>query len=194
MTGTLLAGVLVGQLHVEVPSEVKQCFFLLFLFAVGFRTGPQFFRGLRSEGLSYAGLAALVATTALFAAYGLSRLFGFDPGTGAGLLAGALTDSASLGTALDTVNKLPAGELERTTLANNIPVAFAVTYLVGTTTTAWVLAYIGPKLMERSRRGVPKAGGEAGDERSETTASATGVRAAGLRGGSFISLDWQADR
>ena len=46
VTGTLLAGVVVGQLGVEVSGEVKQCFFLLFLFAIGFRTGPQFFRGL----------------------------------------------------------------------------------------------------------------------------------------------------
>ena len=51
VTGTLLAGVLVGQLGVTLPNEVKQCFFLLFLFAIGFRTGPQFFRGLKSDGL-----------------------------------------------------------------------------------------------------------------------------------------------
>jgi putative transport protein len=42
VTGTLLAGVLVGQLRVQLPGEVKQCFFLLFLFSIGFRTGPQF--------------------------------------------------------------------------------------------------------------------------------------------------------
>ena len=34
VTGTLLAGVLVGQLGVTLPNEVKQCFFLLFLFAI----------------------------------------------------------------------------------------------------------------------------------------------------------------
>lgn len=32
VTGTLLAGVLVGQLGVKVSPEVKQCFFVLFLF------------------------------------------------------------------------------------------------------------------------------------------------------------------
>ena len=36
VTGTLLAGVLVGQLGITIPNEVKQCFFLLFLFAIGF--------------------------------------------------------------------------------------------------------------------------------------------------------------
>ena len=61
VTGTLLAGVIVGQLGVTMSDEVKQCFFLLFLFAIGFRTGPQFFRGLRSDGLAHAALAAIVA-------------------------------------------------------------------------------------------------------------------------------------
>ena len=69
VTGTLLAGVLVGQLGVTLPNEVKQCFFLLFLFAIGFRTGPQFFRGLKSDGLPHAALAAIVATTGLVVAW-----------------------------------------------------------------------------------------------------------------------------
>ncbi len=55
VTGTLLAGVIVGQLGITLSDEVKQCFFLLFLFAIGFRTGPQFFRGLRSDGLGARG-------------------------------------------------------------------------------------------------------------------------------------------
>ena len=63
VTGTLLAGVVVGQLGVQVSGEVKQCFFLLFLFSIGFRTGPQFFRGLKSDGLQQAALSAIVATT-----------------------------------------------------------------------------------------------------------------------------------
>jgi putative transport protein len=34
VTGTLLAGVIVGQLGVKVSGEVKQCFFLPFLFSI----------------------------------------------------------------------------------------------------------------------------------------------------------------
>lgn len=147
VTGTLLAGVLVGQLGITLPNEVKQCFFLLFLFAIGFRTGPQFFRGLRSDGLAHAGLAAIVATVGLFVAYGISRLFGYDPGTAAGLLAGSLTESATIGTAMEAISSLKMTEAERTALANNIPVAFAVTYLIGVTVAAWVLSQLGPKLM-----------------------------------------------
>jgi putative transport protein len=147
VTGTLLAGVLVGQLGVALPNEVKQCFFLLFLFAIGFRTGPQFFRGLKSDGLAHAALAAIVATTGLVVAWLVAVLFGYDAGTAAGLVAGALTESATIGTAMDAIARLDLSEAERTTLSNNIPVAFAVTYLVGVTVAAWVLSQLAPKLL-----------------------------------------------
>jgi putative transport protein len=147
VTGTLLAGVIVGQLGVTLPNEVKQCFFLLFLFSIGFRTGPQFFRGLRSDGLAHAALAAIVATTGLVVGYLVARAFGYDPGTGAGLIAGALTESAAIGTAMDAIARLDAPEAARAAMANNIPVAFAVTYLVGMTGAAWILSQLAPKLL-----------------------------------------------
>jgi putative transport protein len=147
VTGTLLAGVLVGQLDITLPNEVKQCFFLLFLFAIGFRTGPQFFRGLKSDGLAHAALAAIVATTGLVVAWIVATLFGYDAGTAAGLVAGALTESATIGTAMDAISRLDLPEVERSALNNNIPVAFAVTYLVGVIGAAWVLSQLAPKLL-----------------------------------------------
>ncbi len=148
VTGTLLAGVLVGQLGITLPNEVKQCFFLLFLFAIGFRTGPQFFRGLRSDGLTHAALAVIVATVGLVVAYVVSLGFGYDAGTAAGLVAGALTESATIGTAMDAISHLRCDRSRaRTAMTNNIPVAFAVTYLVGVTAASWVLSQLGPKLL-----------------------------------------------
>ncbi len=147
VTGTLLAGVLVGQLGITLPNEVKQCFFLLFLFAIGFRTGPQFFRGLKSDGLAHAALAAIVATTGLVVAWLVAGLFGYDAGTAAGLVAGSLTESATIGTAMDAIGRLDLPEIERTALNNNIPVAFAVTYLVGVIGAAWILSQLAPKLL-----------------------------------------------
>ncbi|MGE5668532.1 MAG: aspartate-alanine antiporter [Betaproteobacteria bacterium] len=147
VTGTLLAGVIVGQLGVTLPNEVKQCFFLLFLFAIGFRTGPQFFRGLKSDGLQHAALAAIVAISGLLVAWMVAGLFGYDAGTAAGLVAGSLTESATIGTAMDAIARLDLTEAERAALNNNIPVAFAVTYLVGVIGAAWILSQLGPKLL-----------------------------------------------
>ena len=147
VTGTLLAGVLVGQLRVQLPGEVKQCFFLLFLFSIGFRTGPQFFRGLRSDGLQQAALSAIVAITGLIVAYAISRLFGYDAGTAAGVIAGSLTESATIGTASDAIGRLGLPAAEAATLTNRIPVAFAVTYLIGVVGAAWFLAQLAPRLL-----------------------------------------------
>ena len=45
VTATLLAAVAIGQLGIQVPGPIKSTFFLLFLFAVGYGVGPQFFQG-----------------------------------------------------------------------------------------------------------------------------------------------------
>lgn len=147
VTGTLLAGVAVGQLGVRVSGEVKQAFFLLFLFSIGFRTGPQFFRGLRRDGLSQASLAAIVAVTGLVVAFVVSRLFAYDAGTAAGLVAGALTESATIGTASDAIGRLGLPPDEAAALVNQIPVAFAVTYLIGVVGAAWFLAQAAPRIL-----------------------------------------------
>jgi putative transport protein len=147
VTGTLLAGVVIGQIGVKISGDVRQCFFLLFLFSIGFRTGPQFFRGLRSGGLQQAALAAIVATTGLVIAYLFSVLFAYDAGTAAGVIAGSLTQSATIGTASDAIARLGLPPAETAAMANRIPVAFAVTYLIGVVGGAWFLAQVAPRLM-----------------------------------------------
>ena len=48
---------------------------------------------------------------------------------------------------MDAIARLDLAEAERTALNNNIPVAFAVTYLVGVIGAAWILSQLGPKLL-----------------------------------------------
>lgn len=145
--GTLLTGVVVGQLGIEVSAEVMQCFLLLFLFSTGFRTGPQFFRGLKRDGAQQAALAAIVAAAGLAVAYSMSRLLGYDPGTAAGVIAGSMTQSAAIGTASDAIARLPLPSAEIEVMTNRIAVAYAVTYLIGVVGTAWFLSQLAPRLM-----------------------------------------------
>ena len=97
--GTLLAGLLVGQVGITVPAAMQSAFFLLFLFAIGFRTGPDFFHGLRSSALPQIGLTVLLCVVALGLTWTFAIGLALDGGTAAGLLAGALTNSTALGTA-----------------------------------------------------------------------------------------------
>jgi putative transport protein len=148
VVGTLLAGVLVGQLNVQVPAIVKTVFFDLFLFTTGYKVGPQFFRGLKKDALSQVLLTVVLCVTCLVAALAAAKILGFDVGTAAGLLAGAFSESTVIGTAGDAINRLPnVSAEERARLVNNIPVAYAVTYLVGTAVLVWFLPTIGPKLI-----------------------------------------------
>lgn len=145
VTSVLLVGVVVGQLDIPISGPVKSVFFLLFLFAVGYKVGPQFFRGLKKDGLPQMGFAALMCIACLLITWGLAKLMGYNAGEAAGLLAGAQTISAVIGVAGDTINGLGISAQEKSNLINIIPVAYAVTYIFGTAGSAWVLASIGPR-------------------------------------------------
>jgi putative transport protein len=147
VTGVLLAGVLVGQMHITISANVKSVFFIMFLFAVGYGVGPQFFRGLKSDGVPQVFFAILQCLVSLFAAYMVAWFMGYDIGAAAGLLSGSQTISAVLGVASDAINQLDISPEQKTALINNMPVAYAVTYLFGTAGSAWLLASVGPKLL-----------------------------------------------
>jgi putative transport protein len=147
VVGTLLAGVLIGQLGINVPPIVKSVFFALFLFTTGYKVGPQFFRGLKKDAVPQLAVTVVLCVTCLLTALLAAKVFGYDMGTAAGLLAGAFTESTVIGTAGDAIGRLNLPAAEKTALINNIPVAYAVTYLVSTVFVVWFLPNIGPKLM-----------------------------------------------
>jgi putative transport protein len=147
VVGTLLAGVLIGQLDIKVPAVVKNVFFDLFLFTTGYKVGPQFFRGLKKDALPQLAVTVVLCVTCLLSAFFAAKLLGYDVGTTAGMLAGAFTESTVIGTAGDAINRLSISAQEKNILINNIPVAYAVTYLIGTAFIVWFIPNIGPKLM-----------------------------------------------
>jgi uncharacterized transporter YbjL len=55
--------------------------------------------------------------------------------------------SPTFGTAGDAINHLTVAKDVQTHLANQIPAAFAVTYLVGVIVAAWFLAQVGPRIL-----------------------------------------------
>ena len=172
VVGTLLAGVAVGQLNIQLPAVVKYVFFDLFLFTTGYKVGPQFFRALKKDALPQLALTVVLCLTCLLAAFTAAKLLNYDMGTAAGLLAGAFTESTVIGTASDAIGRLAISAADKTSLTNNIPVAYAVTYLVGTGFIVWFLPNVGPKLMgvnlkEEARKLQAQISGS-GDDESET--------------------------
>jgi putative transport protein len=147
VVGTLLAGVVVGQIGIQVAPIVKVVFFDLFLFATGYKVGPQFIRGLGRSALPQAALTVVLCVTSLVTAVTAARIMKYDCGTAAGLMAGAFTESTVIGTASDTIKRLDLPAEERERLQNNIPIAYAVSYLVGTGFVVWFLSSLAPRLL-----------------------------------------------
>src|SRR3954454_3796230 len=147
VTATLIAAVVIGQLNIPTPGPLKTFFFLMFLFAIGYGVGPQFVRGIASDGVPQALFAAVVCVFCLGAPCLAAKLAGYDIGTAAGLYAGSQTSSASMGLATDAINRLGLPPEETKNLLDAMPVAYAVTYIFGTVGSAIVLALIGPALL-----------------------------------------------
>jgi putative transport protein len=147
VTSTLLAGVLVGQIGIDISPHVKSTFFLMFLFAVGYAVGPQFFRGLKGDGVRQVVFAVFLCVAVLATTVVTGKLMGYTVGTTAGLLSGASTISAVLGVATDSINQLPLAPEQKREFLDAMPIAYAITYLFGTAGSAWILASLGPKLL-----------------------------------------------
>ena len=147
VTSVLLVGVLVGQLQIPMTGALKQTAFLLFLFAIGYKVGPQFFAGLRKDGLPQVGFAVVMCLFILLSTWGIALAMGYNVGEAAGLLSGSQTISAVIGVADDTIRGLGLPADEQQKVLDIIPVAYAVTYIFGTAGSAWILARLGPKML-----------------------------------------------
>ncbi|WBL75481.1 aspartate-alanine antiporter [Bradyrhizobium xenonodulans] len=148
VVGTLLAGIIIGIFAKPlVPDLLRWSFFYLFLFAIGYSVGPQFFGSLKRNSLPQVALAVVVAATGLATTIAMSVLFDFDEGTTLGLLTGGLTTSAALGTGISAINSLPIPADLKATLAANAPLADAITYGFGDVGVILFLTVVGPRLM-----------------------------------------------
>jgi putative transport protein len=148
VTGSLFAGLMVGDFaQVPVSSMTKSFLFLLFLFGVGYSVGPQFVQAMKRDGLKPMLLAVVVGFTGLAAAIVVGRVLALDPGFAAGLLSGALSQSAAMGTATDAVNGLSVPETQRALYVSHIAVADAVCYIFGYAGVITFITIIAPALL-----------------------------------------------
>src|SRR5210317_2245590 len=147
MAGTLLVAVGIGQIGVPVDPVVKDMMFALFIYATGYVSGPQFFASLNRKTISQLHLA-LISTIAIFAfIFVTAKIMHLDKGTAAGLLAGAITESACIGTAGEALQRLGLGAEKLKELQANIGVTYAITYLFGMLTVIFFASRVAPRLM-----------------------------------------------
>ena len=147
VTSVLLVGVLVGQMNIDIPGPLKSVFFLLFLFAIGYSVGPQFFQSLRSDGIHQVIFACIFGIVCIGSTYLIAKIMGYNAGMTIGLFAGAQTISAAIGVGTDTIGTLGISAEKQQEWLNIIPVCYAVTYIFGTIGSAYILGTLGPRLL-----------------------------------------------
>lgn len=147
VTATLLVGVLIGQLDITIGEPLKTVCFMIFLFAIGYSVGPQFFRSLKGEGLRQIAFAVIEGIICVAVCVVMARIMGYNTGTAVGLFAGSQTVSAVIGVGADTINSLPIAQDTKQRLIGMIPSSYAVCYIFGTIGSAWVTANLGPRIL-----------------------------------------------
>jgi putative transport protein len=147
--GTLLVALVIGILvpDLKVAPLLKAIFFALFIFAVGFRTGPQFFQSFDRRMIKQIVLTVVVTVAGLLCVIAGAKLLGLDAGMAAGLGAGGLTQSAIIGTAGDAIGRLGLEPAEAQRLQSNVAIGYAVTYVFGTIGIIFFARDIAPRLL-----------------------------------------------
>ncbi|GHB66258.1 aspartate-alanine antiporter [Streptomyces xanthochromogenes] len=178
--GTLIVSLLMGAwAKVQVSGDVKTVFFALFIFSLGYLAGPQFFANLNRGSLRFFTLCLIELVCVLGIAFGLAKAFGLDVGTASGILAGAATESAVVGTATEAIGKL--GGLSAAQVSDyqgHVATAYTVCYLFGLITIVIYTSQIMPMMLRINLRDASRqlwekmrgGGGEHGLEADEREA------------------------
>ena len=145
---TLIVAVILGQLgNFVIPPLFKSIFFSLFVFTIGYKSGPEFFASLSLRTLTQVALAVVVGITGLSIVLAFAFIFHLDAGTASGLAAGALTQSSMIGTSSGALAQLGLTDDALRQQQANIAAGYAVTYILGYILTLLFVPFAAPWLM-----------------------------------------------
>jgi len=169
----LLVAVILGQFGtISFPPVLRSILFALFVFTIGFKSGPEFFASLSLRTLNQVVLALVIGGTGLIIILIFSFALHLDTGTTAGLAAGALTQSSVIGTATGALQQLELPEAVFKQQQANIAAGYAVTYILGYILVLLYVPFVAPRVMginlkdEATKLEVELAGGE-GESKTE---------------------------
>jgi putative transport protein len=132
LVAIILGAVVLGNTEYDL-GLIKTVSFGLFIFAIGYRVGPDFVGGLKRGGIKYILVAVFFCVVALISAFILAKAFGLNKGYSGGFLGGALTQSSVIGTADGALQHLMKGKATaEMNLKSDVAIAYAVTYIFGT--------------------------------------------------------------
>ncbi|RMX28160.1 TrkA C-terminal domain-containing protein [Limosilactobacillus reuteri] len=146
--GTLIVTLIVGQIGNFPRDEMLgTIFFGAFMFSVGYRIGPQLLVSLKLFGARILIASIFWMVVAFLVGWSLFSAFKIGPGIAAGVISGALTQSATVASSLQTIGSLPVSQSVRATYEAQLPVAYALTYVFGTLGVIIFLRDLAPKIL-----------------------------------------------
>ena len=148
VAGTLLVGIVIGQLGIAIDSGIRSVFFALFIYAVGFQGGPQFFQALNLRSLNQLASSFVMCFVGLLCVLAAAWAFDLDPGMAAGLAAGGLTQSAIVGTAGDAIGRLGLSPELMKSMQTDVAVGYAVCYIFGSLGPIIMVSWFFPFIMK----------------------------------------------
>jgi putative transport protein len=145
---TLIVAVVLGQVGaIVIPPLLKSILFGLFVFTIGYRSGPEFFASLSLQTLSQVVLALVMGTSGLIVILIFAYTLHLDPGTAAGVGAGSLTQTAMMGTASGALEQIGLSAEVLKQQQANIAAGYAVTYILGYILVLLFVPFVAPLLM-----------------------------------------------
>src|SRR5688500_5046322 len=129
----------------KLDNFAKSLFYYLFMYGVGLRVGPSFVNSLKGDGLKFTVLAVFCSALGLFGAVLFARWWDLPDGAAGGILAGAMTMSAAIGSAEEAVRqgtfKLAQGQTAES-VSSMIALSYGLTYIWGTVGIILICKYL----------------------------------------------------
>ncbi|MFD3507305.1 aspartate-alanine antiporter [Nocardia sp. NPDC058666] len=153
VAGTLIVAIFVGMAgHIVLNDQVKNIAFALFIFTLGFVSGPTFFASLNRKSLKYGTFTVIEVVSILAITAAATVIMKLDPGTASGLMAGGATESAAVGTATDAIAKLDRPANEISALQANVGTAYSISYICGLIVIVLLSSQVFPLIMRINLR------------------------------------------
>ena len=167
----------------KLDNFAKSLFYYLFMYGVGLRVGPSFINSLKGDGLKFTVLAVFCSALGLFGAVLFTRWWSLPDGAAGGILAGAMTMSAAIGSAEEAVRqgafKLADGQTAES-VSGMIALSYGLTYIWGTVGIILICKYL-PRWWGIDARAAAKKYEDENGVRNVDDAGLTGYKPLSLR-------------
>lgn len=96
VSAILFVAMAFGYFGLKIPSDLKNIGLILFIFTIGFQSGPSFFETFRRDGKKLVILTTVIVVSSAAVALICGVLFGFSPALTGGLFTGGITSTPGL--------------------------------------------------------------------------------------------------